>query len=192
MKHGSSGPREFMRGLNSVMGFAVLDETAVVTGNVAKGSGMAGFAVAGSSSMVVTKNLAIANSGDGFQTAVYPPQTGATFPTFSKNAAIGNGRAGLESTAGGAQAATLTIEKSTFMGNGGQAGYSAPNCGLVVSNYDVPTFTVNADGNYWGAATGPGANPADAAGGACNAGTVTLNLAQWVSKEIKVAPPVVK
>jgi hypothetical protein len=53
-------------------------------------------------------------------------------------------------------------------------------------------LTVNADGNYWGAASGPGGNPADAAGGSCSAGAVTLNLAEWATKEIKVAPPVVK
>jgi len=48
---------------------------------------------------------------------------------------------------------------------------------------------VDADGNWWGAASGPGADPADAAGGTCNAGAVTLNLAEWATKEIRVKPP---
>jgi len=174
---------------NSILGFGVFDESAVVSGNLAKGSLMSGFMVAGSSSAVVTKNLAIDGLGYGFQLWV----TGAAAPTFGKNAAIGNTDAGIFVILAGTVATSMTVKGNSLYGNGKRPQYPPLNCGLVVQNVGTQTVTVNADGNYWGAASGPGSDPADAAGGGCTAGgPVTLNLAEWASKEIKVAPPVVK
>jgi hypothetical protein len=176
-------------GANSVLGFCVVDESAVVSGNLAKGSLMSGFLVAGSPGTAVTKNLAVDGLGYGF--LVGP--TGATGPTFSKNAAIGNMDAGVFVSVPGTVATAMTVKANSLYGNGKRPQYPPVNCGLVVQNAGTQPMTVNADGNYWGAASGPGGDPADAAGGGCTAGgPVTLNLAEWASKEIKVAPPVVK
>jgi parallel beta-helix repeat protein len=171
---------------DGMAGFIVSDQSAVVSGNLAKASSY-GFVVAGSSSTVVTKNLAVDNLGYGFLV-----MAGTTAPSFSKNAAIGNTDAGLFVAGTGNAAIVMKIKKNTFFGNGGRPQYPPANCGLVIQNSGQQVLTVNADGNYWGAASGPGGNPADAAGGSCSAGAVTLNLAEWATKEIKVAPPVVK
>ena len=64
------------------------------------------------------------------------------------------------------------------------------NCGLAIQNAGAEPLTVDADGNWWGAESGPGADPSDTAGGTCSAGgPVTLNLAAWATKEIRVKPP---
>lgn len=83
----------------------------------------------------------------------------------------------------------MTIEKNSFFGNGKRPQYPPANCGLVLQNQGAQPLTVNADGNWWGAASGPGGDPADAAGGGCIAGTATMNLAQWATKEVRVKPP---
>lgn len=65
----------------------------------------------------------------------------------------GNAGPGIELTGTGN---TLTITKTNLIGNGTD---SPINCGLFVSGAGN---TVTAAGNYWGAATGPGSDPADA------------------------------
>jgi hypothetical protein len=176
-------------------GFAVFDRTAVVSGNLAKGDG-AGFLVLGSSSTVVAKNVAVSN-GYGFWLYLHPPDSGTTLPTFSKNAAIGNSKVGvLINVDGAVGAVTATMAENTLYGNGEWID-NPSNCGLAIGNSEDggEPLTIDANGNYWGAASGPGANPADAAGGAsCSGGTapVVLNLTEWASEEIKVKPPVVK
>jgi hypothetical protein len=173
-------------------GFAVSDESALVKGNLAKDNYLSGFLVGVSSSTVVKKNLAVDNLGYGFFVGIMPSTT--TGPTFSNNAAIGNTDAGLFVIGTGDVAAVMAVKKNTFFGNGGRPQYPPANCGLVVQTAagGTQTLTVNADGNYWGSASGPGGDPADNAGGSCSAGLVTLNLTEWATKEIKVKPPVVK
>lgn len=88
----------------------------------------------------------------------------------SKNALVGNRGPGLELT--GSPAPTIT--KNSIFGNGTDG---ATNCGI-----DNGTgATVDAPKNFWGAATGPGADPADAT---CGANAVTT--APVATKEIKV------
>ncbi len=59
------------------------------------------------------------------------------------------------------------------------------NAGLLIQNKDTSTLTVNCDQNYWGAATGPGGDPADRAQ-SLPLGPVSENSnASWKSAEIK-------
>lgn len=169
----------------AIVGFFVYDDSAVVSGNLAKATLGGGFAVLMGSATVVTKNLAVDGFGRGFTVA---PGT-ASPPAFSRNAAIGNLDAGLFVSSPGAIAAEMTIEKNSFFGNGTRPQYEPLNCGLVIQNQGAQPLTVNADGNYWGSESGPGVNPADAAGGGCIAGAATMNLTEWATKEIRVKPP---
>lgn len=121
-----------------------------------------GFVVGGDAHKV-KQNVAIGNSLAGFEIDV---QTGALNPVadFGKNAAIANAGRGIEVVAasGFGSSATVVIKSSNLYGNGD----AANNCGLVVDNGDATNgVTVTAAQNFWGAATGIGANPADSAGG---------------------------
>ena len=100
----------------------------------------------------------------------------------------GEGRRALASQVG-AIPAVMTIAQNTLYGNGVLPQSPPTNCGLVIQNSGAETLTVDAGGNYWGAASGPGADPADAAGGLCSAGAVVLDLTGWASSEIKVKAP---
>lgn len=170
---------------DSIIGFYVLDASAVVSGNVAKGSFMTGFAVFGGPDTSVTKNLAIDGLGNGM---IVVASDGAV---VSRNAAIGNNDSGLMLVGSGDALAEVevTIEKNSFFGNGKRPLYPPSNCGITVQNSGAQMLTVSAAGNWWGDAGGPGIDPADSAGGTCSAGTVTLNLGEPATKEIRVKPP---
>ncbi len=169
---------------DSMVGFYVLDESAVLSGNLAKGSLGYGFAVLGSADTTITKNLAVDGYGPGFLVSF-----ATTAPAFRKNAAIGNLDAGLYVSGLGSVATSMTIEKNSFFGNGTRPHYPPANCGIVIQNSGAQMLTVNAGGNYWGAASGPGADPADTAGGTCSAGVISLNVPDWAETEIRVKPP---
>jgi hypothetical protein len=110
------------------------------------------------------RNSAIGNSLEGFYVA------GADC-LLESNAAISNGVGIGHTGTGGAvrgsivagntaygaafSSAATRVERSSFSGNGIEAGTYA-NCGLVGPD------GMNASGNYWGSASGPGADPADA------------------------------
>jgi hypothetical protein len=113
--------------------------------------------VGGGTGVVLTRNLAIDNTGTGYNLG--------DFATFTKNAAISNGGVGLllnsSSTPG-------TIASNTFANND-----PSGNCGI---QNDTGT-SVTATGNFWGAATGPGPNPADQACNGSGSSTVTTPFA---------------
>jgi nitrous oxidase accessory protein NosD len=92
---------------------------------------------------------------------------------FTRNALRGNRGSGI--LVENADTGTLTVTGNSFVGNGA----AGSNCGLEVNaTIGDPLL---ATGNFWGAASGPGADPADAACG----GPVT---APFATLEIKVNP----
>jgi hypothetical protein len=97
------------------------------------------------------------------------------------NAVYGNLYAGLTVNATPFSGA---LEKNDFAGNGYPTFSASPNCGVYVPGPTISTV-VAAPNNYWGAATGPGADPGDVA---CSAGTVTS--APFASKAFKVKAPI--
>ena len=166
-------------------------EGLVLTGNLARrntgvGGGGAFDLVYPLSGGVVTKNTAIANWSPGFQ--IWDASVAFT---FSKNTALGND-IGVEVRAlGGA----VTLSKNNLFGNGDRG--AGANCGLYIDNVSGSApLTVNATGNFWGAATGPGANPADLAGGAgCSwdsGGGITLTTAPVATTKQPLYPPKMK
>lgn len=169
---------------DSVAGFQVFDDTAVVSGNLAKANLYSGFILLGGADVVLSKNIAVDGLYRGY--ILFDPGPGVV---FTKNAAIGNMDAGVFLISPGTVAVALSIGDNALFGNGKRPQYPPVNCGLAIQNAGAQPLTVNADGNWWGAESGPGADPADAAGGTCNAGVVTLNLAAWATTEIRVKPP---
>jgi len=116
-----------------------------------------GFLVAGTGH-VITRNLAIGN-GVGFGLG--------DFAELSRNAALGNTSSGVSLSSG---ATPGLIFANTFAGNGTAFG---SNCGLTNSTGGA----VTAAGNFWGAATGPGADPADQVCNSFSSTTITSPFA---------------
>jgi hypothetical protein len=122
--------------------FALLGAGTVIDRNLVQGCN-GGFLAVGSD-LVLTRNLAIANSSAGGFIL-------GDFAEFTRNAAIGNSGPGVTFNSGSTPG---LFTMNTLMGNGTFAGL---NCG-VQNDTGGP---VTATGNYWGAITGPGPDPAD-------------------------------
>lgn len=120
------------------------DSSLLAIGNTASAN-LIGFQVAGEH-LVLKNNIASGNT-DGF--FIDAPDL-----TFLRNAAIGNQSAGLY-VGPFVIRGTSRIHKNNIFGNDVDN-----NCGLI-NQYGN---TVDATNNFWGAASGPGADPADNAG----------------------------
>ena len=115
----------------------------------------------------VRRNVAIGN-GSGFEFG------GPTVTEFKKNIAISNSDAGVLFDNG--IAPSMIFEKNTFAGNGG-------NCGVTVYGSNQ---TLSAAKNFWGAATGPGADPADTV---CNNGPFnTITTTPFLTHPVAPGP----
>jgi hypothetical protein len=79
-------------------------------------------------------------------------------PLVSRNSLIGNTRFGVLITAGPVR---MVLKENNFYGNGVSTDEYGANCGLA----NFTGGTLAAPNNYWGAATGPGSEPADVACG---------------------------
>lgn len=168
---------------NTLLGNVVLDVTGAgysVTGsrhvvgrNIGNNIGGATFSFDGSA-FVIADN--VGGSGGGFQisgtghtihgnvsSANYGGSPGfwlsGSRHVFTRNAARGNEGPGLYLNPG---STSLTITMNDFYGNGRNAYFiPGPNCGI----FNDSGTAIPARRNFWGAATGPGPDPAD---GACN------------------------
>lgn len=128
---------------NSGEGFDLtLSNDNTLVGNVAASNNV-GFEVTSGTGNVFTKNASVGNRSDGFNI-----QSSGGDAVLTDNASIGNTGSGLRTTA-----SPITIEGNNFFGNDD----TGSNCG-VEADTGTPIVATN---NYWGAATGPGADPAD-------------------------------
>jgi parallel beta helix pectate lyase-like protein len=144
-------------------GISILNSGVVVTGSVSSRNGEDGFLVIESDAVRIEKSIATGNL-IGFAAAA------ATFELKSVSV-LGNVQMGIYMTDGSG-----AINGSTIMGNGA----GAANCGLSIDT----TGDLDATGNYWGAATGPGSDPAD---DVCfTAGNLTVE--PFKKSESKVVP----
>lgn len=179
-------------------GFHILG-TASVTGNLARGN-VFGFSVDATdghpaSGVLVGKNIASGNDSAGFRISCGPAATGP-LASFASNTAVGNGFCGVLVEMDGAFSGPVSIGGITA--NNVFGNDASTNCGLFISNGDTNhnSLTVTATGNFWGAASGPGPDPADTAGtSACISsagGAVTVVTAPVATKQFKLSPPKIK
>ena len=75
----------------------------------------------------------------------------------------------------------MPVTANNFFGNGMAAFFGELNCGLL----NIEADPVQAQGNYWGAATGPGDDPADRA---CEVFGV-VEVTTFATKPFAVSPP---
>jgi len=127
----------------------------VLTGNLAGHNFDSGFILAGGNQYILSHNAAVGNYSIGFHLF------GGTGHQLMRTAVLGNRDVGILLDTGG----TVLISQSNIEGNGTPFNV-AFNCG-VLNNANA---TVMAKNNFWGAATGPGADPADAV---CGGATVS-------------------
>ncbi len=148
----------------NAVGVGISGNGHVVRGNSISGTANSGMSISGSD-MQILGNVAAGNRFEGFFLS-------GTHQLFSGNGAFANGTGLLVESV---DATTVTITKSAFVGNGG--------CGLDTNL--ITNGPVAATKCFWGAPTGPGADPAD---DACN-GTVAVPFATSEPKiGVKVKP----
>ena len=139
-------------------------------GNVALGNAMNGFTI--NDDNVITSCTANANH-NGFR-------LGGQRNAVTKSAVIDNFGVGITATAAG-----NAVTKTSIFGNGGGAvnvSGANINCGTLAAD----GVTLHATQNFWGAAAGPGADPADLA---CNGLGATTNVTPVATKDTKVRAP---
>ena len=113
------------------------------TGNLAGANGNNGFDLTSGLDNTFNRNVASGNEANGFR--AFSSSTGNS---LQENAIFGNLQEGISTNT-----ADMTIEDNNIFGNDSAGG----NCGVENLSSDPLT----AENNYWGAATGPGAEPAD-------------------------------
>ncbi|MBI3459572.1 hypothetical protein HY009_01370, partial [Candidatus Acetothermia bacterium] len=141
----------------------------VLSGNVASANG-GGFSFLGKGH-VLTGNLASANGTQGFAFI-------GSGHVLTGNAALGNRGPGIAINDAIVESATIT--KNNLFGNNSSNFGGFTNCGLLNRSGDP----INASDNFWGAASGPGSDPAD---NVCNSGAgSTTTVAPPATKEFKI------
>ena len=123
-------------------GMYVQGNSAVVTGNVVTGANL-GFVIAGSNSVL---------TGDVATGGIIGLVLSGTGTTASRCSFLGNVTAGIAVDNAGT---TATLTECNIVGNGTYAPMAT--CG-----FDGNGSAVTVKDSYWGSATGPGADPADA------------------------------
>jgi parallel beta-helix repeat protein len=150
---------------NTFQGFVATAATTLV-GNLARENGVGILLIAGGPH-VVKGNVSNANLGAGFSLG-----TVVAGSVLEKNTAIDNHGTGFQIDAG---AGSTTVTNNSIFGNG----TIATNCGLA---NDSPS-AISATKNFWGAASGPGVDPADAL---CGSSSGTVFVAPVLAREVKV------
>jgi hypothetical protein len=139
-------------------GFLLNGDFTIVKANVASSYPTAGFWVIGQ------RNQLIANVASDNDVGFYiVPPLGGIATTMVADSAIGNRKAGVEIDDPLSYGVALSVISSNLFGNGGDPTLANPNCGIL----NTTTSAITATRNFWGSASGPGADPADAA---CNSG----------------------
>jgi hypothetical protein len=131
--------------IGNTHGFGVDDHGSRVERNLASGNSTHGFVIFGTGQMV-SHNVA---SGNGFGFLIQ-----GTGHTLQRNSAIGNKGFGFQIEPAGGSA---TITHNNIYGNNDVPVIGLTNCGL----WNASAGVITATNNFWGAASGPGADPAD-------------------------------
>jgi hypothetical protein len=155
---------------NTESGFEIVERN-VIKGNVAIANGEAGFTFYGGDN-VATGNVAHANYV-GFRLF-----GGGNL--LLKCAIVGNLGVGVL-----VEASANAVHQSSLYGNAAITGLppQGANCGTIARGSAI----LDATGNFWGAATGPGPDPADAV---CDQSSSSTTVVPVASREIRVKPVV--
>ena len=162
----SSGPGATLignRSFGSQTGFLVLADESTLTGNVASGNSGNGFHLSGSGHRF-ERNVANGNGEAGLFV-----QNAASAESIVGNAFVGNGGPGLRLIG-----PVSEISRNNIFGND-----PSGNCGVL----NQTDLVVQMTKNFWGAASGPGANPAD---DVCNLVFSTTSVGPVAKKPFKV------
>ncbi len=190
---------------NGPRGFSVTGERCIITDNRANGHTSRGFSIDNGSGHLIARNVAAGNLQRGFSLdsateylladnlAVRNGQRGFSFDsadalTFTGAAAIGNGQVGF---AGSGQNHRIT--SAVAVGNGTGISMNASGAVITKSNLFGSTSDcglvnqsdgmLDAPGNFWGSAGGPGSDPAD---DACEGGAGSTTVDPVATKEFKI------
>jgi parallel beta-helix repeat protein len=138
---------------NNANGIVVISDSNQIRRNYAYGNTLRGFVLDGQKNLI-EGNVATDNVVGFLVQGVGNLVRG--------NSAVGNRGPGVEVTESGAPAGThnVAVIRNNIYGNDLQHKAFSPGCGLEKL---VLGETVNASNNYWGASSGPGADPADLA-----------------------------
>jgi hypothetical protein len=148
---------------NRADGFNLFGTGHVLHGNVASGNLVSGFSLGGNR-FLLRDNIASGNQTRGFH-------LGLADHRLIRNAAIGNGQSGV--LVAGRQSGELTLRKLNLYGNGISFDFGA-NCGLT----NISGNTVTASDVFFGAASGPGSDPADQVCGNVNSPILVQSIAR--------------
>jgi hypothetical protein len=158
---------------NGQSGVTLAGQRFKATGNVASNNDNVGFRVSYTGvDATFSGNIAVGNGDKGI--VLGTATTLSAMPIARRNVATGNRRGGI--FIGGA----VQVTESNIFGNGvildgiGPGGGTL-NCGITYA----ASLTIPAENNFWGASTGPGADPADAA---CNKGTGSIDTVPFATK----------
>lgn len=133
-------------------------------GNVAIANFGGGGILVGGTGQIIRQNICNANTFTGIRVAE------GTKHQVRRNSAIGNGNEGVSLDF----PARATVTGNNLFG-------TSSNCGLKNNN----NVGIVATGNFWGAASGPGNDPAD---GVCNLGVATTDTSGFLRKQVRVSP----
>jgi hypothetical protein len=164
LSNNSSIDNEFRAGF-----FVVGPGRYVIRNNMASGNSH-GFLLdaENNGNMVVQFNIATHNeTGFDLQGVGY---------LFRSNSAIGNRGAGIRFPP---DAGEIAVHGNNFFGNLGFGDSVVPGCGLNNESGN----RIDARNNFWGAASGPGADPADNAGGICDRTSSSVTVVQPFAEE---------
>lgn len=167
-------------------GFADFGTNTTLKSNLARFN-QTGLQLAGSTA-TATKNVLTLNSTNGAEIDLQP---GIGFGVFNHNSMVSNQLAGLNVKMAGTFSGPVTValDHNDYFANGN-------NCGIAGANTDTNsnTLTINSLHDFWGASTGPGADPADNVNGPCNSGSgsVTVSAAPFSTTELAVLPPSIR
>ena len=156
---------------NRLSGIVAQGAGTVVTGNAASANG-GGISIDFADGARVTRNVVHANglpSRPGSGVGISVRNSDAV--KIERNSVVGNRSAGVSLVANGI---ATNVTKNNLFGNGSIFGNCATNNG---------TAPMTASGNYWGSATGPGADPADLA---CDFAAGSTDVDPFAKKELRV------
>jgi hypothetical protein len=174
---------------NSGLGFVDSGTATILKGNVARFNQI-GMRLAGSAT-AATKNVFVLNNDSGVEIDLQP---GIPVGVFNHNAMLRNGTAGLNVKMTGTFSApvALALDHNDYFGNGDFG--PGLNCGIEGTNADTNsnTLTITSGHDFWGASSGPGANPADTVNGSCNSGSIVVNTSPFSANELVIAPPSIR